>query len=71
MAAVLGMNIGTPLEISEGSWHAAGPSSVIGLNIPFTQGGFTEAAATKAKGNTITISAEVNVVFELKPIPAK
>lgn len=71
MAAVLEMNIGMPLEISEGSWHAAGPSSVVGLNIPFTQGGFTEAAATKAKGNTITISAEVNVVFELKPAPAK
>lgn len=64
MAEVLDMTIGMPLEISEGS-SRVGPT----LNIPFTQGGFTEA--TRAKVNTVTISAEVSVVFELKPGPGR
>lgn len=66
MAAVLNMTIGAPLEISE-----AGPGNTFArggdLDLPFRQGSFGGEA--KAKGNTITIGAEVYVVFELKPAP--
>lgn len=64
MAAVLEMTVGAPLDISEGGGARFAGND---LDLPFRQGAFGNE--TKAQGNTITIGAEVRVVFELKPAP--